>query len=343
MQDHTSGASNYSTYSHDLRRNLTKVDDMSSLSRVEASFKGGLRPREKITLTLGVSMGNPAEQGEDLEAFVALVNQHAYYIEKVEVMLTGHIKRHYVGEEKAATLNEDWKRANEKYLVQLKVDWGYTYWEEVITREDYQKGEALVKRLASKEIKDASFEGKLEKDIESHLHLAPNREAAKRYLLEEAAYFAGCQAHLSYPSLSPKSLCDHLAKRYNKTGLILHPYSLEVKDNITQPEPKPQSPFYPSAYGMSYPAPPLGYSPGFFTPSPAPTHHLLLLQMTQTIMVMDQMGVREPEKQLEIFSRFLHQSQEYASNSPAIAIGNIASPASPKSRSLNYGQSQQGN
>lgn len=166
----------------------------------KAKFIGGLKldPEEKeITLTMIISMDNVNQRGEGLEAFIDLVNRHPR-INRLRVIVSAYLHRHYVGEEQALALGKEWIKNNQPILEQAKVQVDLEELHNLLEnrKNDFELNIASVNKLYND---DADYKSIVTGIALQHM-VKCSLDAAKNYLLDECAVSLLIDEPEAYPA-----------------------------------------------------------------------------------------------------------------------------------------------
>lgn len=182
----------------------------------KAKFIKGLDLKEPKVLILAISMDNKKQTLEDFEAFVELANRHKNRISKVRVVLSCYLQRHYVGEEKALELLENWKKENSEFLAKFTVSKDEIKpesWKEIIADPRY---DAELKKAENEYKNNKEFQELVDK-LAKKFSWKKSFEDAKNYLIDECAgmLVLSYDGIIAYPHQKLNDAAEYFLSKYN--------------------------------------------------------------------------------------------------------------------------------
>ncbi len=204
-------------------------DDVDEGGRAgkKAKFIKGLNTKERTTLTLAVSMENEKQTGEDLEAFIVLVNQHKNRVKRLKIVLSCYLQRHYIGKQAAEALFDKWKGENKDALSKLDpdIELEVVGWRTIIETDEFKCALQFLTRLYDE---SEEFRTKVKLLSNRHSHKA-DAESSKSYLLEENTFFMIYKGIVCYPGQHLNAANEFVVQNYNK-DLIFCGYIVFIKN-----------------------------------------------------------------------------------------------------------------
>lgn len=202
------------------------------VSRRAKFLRGFSKVRMPIELHVGISIDNEKQRGQDLEAFVELVNKNKGFITKVYVMLTGYLHRHYTSLAEARSFDEQYLEETHDIYEKLEVPYTFVYWESIVETEDFR---AKRKEIDVIRANDEAFSVKV-KNVSLGHKSKGSEEVIEAYLLEEATWFhykkgmGGGKIYMTYPADRLNSACTHIIDKYDSDVVFL-PYTFIGSNN----------------------------------------------------------------------------------------------------------------
>lgn len=203
--------------------------DLDEIRVIKPKFIGGLSRRAKseenllIELQTVISIGNKNQVGECFEAFVELVNKHSSRISKLKIIVSDWLQRHYLGEEAAGALLEEWVQSSQQYLDKLQIPYEVIGWNKFTNDPAYLEAHEKISTLYST---NSAFGTVVDKCAKQHSHKA-DFESAKKYILEECAVALLQKGHFAYPSKESNAAMGYVIEKFNP-DFHYHGYLLDT-------------------------------------------------------------------------------------------------------------------
>jgi vacuolar-type H+-ATPase subunit E/Vma4 len=249
----------------------------------------------KISITLVISIENESFHGEAFKSFIELVNQKKEKIEKLVIIDTTYLNRHYDKTLANEKLESPWLRSHKEIINGCEAITEVKSWLDHINSEEYKKTHATLLASYQGDEHGCNVDEKL-RDIvlstaKNFSHKAPLKQTVS-YLLEECAGAAVLNGYVTYAGDFNAAIKYTLSK-YN-TDLKLISYKIKDKKNqILKESPANENKKVINSQGNDY-------SPTFFS---------------KTIAYMvDHLGLPE-ERQVEFSTSFLLFCRDFNSNS----------------------------
>lgn len=274
----------------------------------KANFAGGLEVNEPIILNLYVSPDNEKQAGDNLEAFVDLVNKEKQKIKKLVVIDTSYLRRHYDHKFSNTSIKSDWLKANEQYLKNLKVEYEVISYQTITKTLRYEYFQKKIKsdfegNNEGLEV-DEVFRQKVLQLLEEFTYKGSKQSVTKFLLDECAGNLAAGEGYYTYSGKFNAAI-EHVRNKYKDDiqNQVFIRYRLRPKSPPAEPEEKKSTlssqtaitgnSFIPVFTSNNY----TNYTPTFFGQSVA--------------YFADSLVPESPKKKAMFFAKFMQLCQEF--------------------------------
>lgn len=186
--------------------------------QLKAKFIGGLKlnPNEIVSLTTVISMTNQNQTGIAFEAFVELINRHSSRVEKLDIILSCYLHRHYVDLKTALKLGDNWIVENRSSLEKIKIPYEISAWRALLEKPAFSLVEKKVKEIYNENIE---FQNIVNAVAVQHAGKA-DFESAKAYVLEECATTLLIEGRECYPGMGLGKAVHYILKLFESTKIF---------------------------------------------------------------------------------------------------------------------------
>lgn len=177
---------------HDIKLNT------KSINQKTAKFKKPLHVNKDENIWLLVSLENERLSGEMLFSFFELMARHSQNeknIQKIKVIISDFLNRHYRGREASEKMGNNWLTTNESTLKNAKIPVEVVFWRDLMNEESLKR-EKLLRELYET---NTEYQTVINKLASSHARKS-DKESAMNYLFEECAVISSLHGHICYPS-----------------------------------------------------------------------------------------------------------------------------------------------
>ncbi len=179
-----------------------------------------------------VSVSNLSQTGPYFSSFIELVNSNTHVLDKLILIDSSYLNRHYANRYSDKTKKTDWLIAHEKYFKNIEINYQFFTWDYIINPA--RENDIFFSYSDMKKLVLMDFDGFEDKQPDPiftqivnelanaayHENIAPTLESARKYIIEECAAALTFNGVVTYPrSFNPA--ITYVVEKHNKNLILL--------------------------------------------------------------------------------------------------------------------------